>query len=299
MASFRITPKGPFSLEASTRFLEGFSPAAYERGPHRDHLHLAFSVEGDWDESVGVCVRQTDKAVIGAIWGDADSRAVRRQVERILSLDVDGSSFAEVGERDPIVARLQRSYRGLRPVLFWSPYEAAAWTIIGHRVRITQAARIKQRLAEDLGDEVNVHGSRLCAFPGPQRLGGLHGFPGLFERKIERLRSLGEAATGGLLDAARLRSLPQQDALAELKRLPGIGDFSAELILVRGAGEPDYFSRSEKRLHQAMAEAYGLDSIPDVDELAAIADTWRPYRSWVSVLFRTEVEDQTREIAGG
>jgi hypothetical protein len=49
------------------------------------------------------------------------------------------SNFLEVGERDRVVARLQRSYRGLRPVLFWSPYEAAAWTIIGHRIRISQA----------------------------------------------------------------------------------------------------------------------------------------------------------------
>lgn len=109
MASFRITPRGIFSLYASTRFLEGFSPAAYEPGTHRDHLHLAFAVEGDWAESVGACIRQTDKGVIGEIYGDADPRAVRRQVERILSLDVDGSNFLEVGERDRVVARLQRS----------------------------------------------------------------------------------------------------------------------------------------------------------------------------------------------
>jgi DNA-3-methyladenine glycosylase II len=52
-----------------------------------------------------------------------------------------------VGERDPVVGEVQHRYPGLRPVGFWSPYEAAAWTIIGHRIRITQAAAIKGRHA--------------------------------------------------------------------------------------------------------------------------------------------------------
>jgi DNA-3-methyladenine glycosylase II len=297
VSSFRITPKGPFSLEASTRFLEGFAPAAYDAQRH-NHLHLAFPVEGAWESTVGVCIRQTSKAVVGEIFGHSDPALVRRQVVRILSLDVDGSEFAAVGRRDRVVGALQRSYAGLRPVLFWSPYEAAAWTIIGHRIRITQAARIKQRLAQELGDEVVVHGERLHAFPSPQRLVSMAGFPGLFARKIDYLHGIAEAAVGGLLNAGRLRSLSREDAQAELKRLPGIGDFSAELILVRGAGDPDYFSRSERRLHRAMTDAYSFPATPSVEKLGAIAEEWRPYRSWVSVLFRIALENTTHEIGG-
>jgi len=298
MTSVRITPKGPFSLEASTRFLERFAPAAYERAQHPNHLHLAFPVEGAWENTVGVCIRQTSKAVIGEIFGEADREAVRRQVVRILSLDVDGTGFPGVGTRDRVVGALQGSYPGLRPVLFWSSYEAAAWTIIGHRIRITQAARIKQRMAQELGEEVVVHGERRHAFPSPQRLASMASFPGLFARKIEYLHGIAEAAMQSRLDAARLRPLAREDALEELKRLPGIGDFSAELILVRGAGEPDHFSRSERRLHGAMADAYDFQAVPSIERLADIAEKWRPYRSWVSVLFRTELEDRTHDISG-
>ena len=67
---------------------------------------------------------------------------------------------------------------------------------------------------------------------------------------------------------------------------------------MRGAGDPDRFSRHEPRLHRALAEAYGFERVPHIDELADIADKRRPYRSWVSVLFRTELEDRTREISG-
>jgi len=114
--------------------------------------------------------------------------AVRAQVERILSLDVDGSGFPAVGERDPVVGEIQRRYPGLRPVGFWSPYEAAAWTIIGHRIRITQAAAIKARMAEELGEPVSFGGRVVHAFPSPQRLAGLGTFPGLAGRKPEWLR---------------------------------------------------------------------------------------------------------------
>lgn len=291
MASFRITPKGPFSLGASTRFLEGFAPAAYE-GRTPGHLHLSFPVEGTW-ETVGACVRQTDRSVIADVFGNVDRTAVRAQIARILSLDVDGSGFAAVGRRDPVVDRLQRSYPGLRPVLFWSPYEAAAWTIIGHRIRIAQAAGIKQRLAEQRGGSVDVHGERLHAFPAPQRLASTRTFRGLFGRKVDQLHAVARAARAGELDADRLRSRPREEVLAELKSLPGIGPFSAELILVRGAGDPDHFPQNERRLHQAMAQAYGFDEIPPIERLSEIAEGWRPYRSWVSVLFRTHLESRT------
>jgi DNA-3-methyladenine glycosylase II len=293
LSSLRIAPKGPFSLEATTRFLEGFTPAGYE-GRTPGHLHIAFPVEGTW-ETVGACVRQTDASVMVDVFGEGDRAAVRAQIARIFSLDVDGSGFAAVGRRDPVVARLQRSLPGLRPVLFWSPYEAAAWTIIGHRIRMAQAAAIKQRMAQQRGGSIEVHGERLHAFPAPQKLISMRTVRGLFVGKIEQLHAVGRAALEGELDAPRLRSVPREDALEQLRRLPGIGPFSSELILVRGAGDPDHFPLHERRLQGAMADAYGLDADPPVERLIEIAEAWRPYRSWVSLLLRAGLEARTHD----
>lgn len=291
---FELVPVGSFSLEASTRFLEGFAPAAYRQGVGR-HLHLAFAVEGSW-ATVGVCIRQDGDRVIGEVVGDPAGGAVADQVARILSLDIDGRGFGRIGEADPVVGLLQGRYPGLRPVLFWSPYEAAAWALIGHRVRITQAAAVKARMAEELGETVVVHGEVLHVFPAPDRLADLEAFPGLFARKAEYLRGLAQATLAGNLDAAQLRALPADGALAALRRLPGIGAFSADLVLVRGAGHPDHFPAHERRLAHAMARAYSLGDDPSADNLAAIAEHWRPYRSWVALLLRTQLEDATHEI---
>jgi len=304
METFTMSPRGPFSLAASIQFLEGFTPAGYS-GPQAASdavLELAFPMEGSW-QSVGVRVRQQADVVTAEVVSPptADAglvRELRPQVERILSVDVDGSDFPAVGERDPVAGELQRRYPGLRPVGFWSPYEAAAWTIIGHRIRITQAAAIKARMAERLGEPVSFGDRVVHAFPSPMRLAELDTFPGLAGRKPEWLRSLAQAALDGQLDSARLRAMPHDDAMADLKKLPGIGDFSAGLILLRGASDPDAVAYSEPRLARAVALAYELPEPASAEQLREISENWKPYRTWVTLLLRTYLEYSTGEITG-
>jgi DNA-3-methyladenine glycosylase II len=299
--TFTLAARGPFSLTASTRFLEGFTPAAYT-GAAGQPLEMAFPVEGTW-QTAGVRVHERPggaacEVVSPAAPGRELLAALRAQVARILSLDTDGSGFPAVGERDPVIAGLQRRYPGLRPVGFWSPYEAAAWAVIGQRVRIRQAAAIKAAIARELGEPVAFGGHAVHAFPAPQRLADSIGVSGLPGRKPEWLRSVAIAALEGRLDPSRLRALPPEEALAELRQLPGIGDFSAELILLRGAVAPDELPRHEPRLARAVALAYSLPQPPSAQELQRISGNWRPYRTWATVLLRTFLEDQTHEIAG-
>jgi DNA-3-methyladenine glycosylase II len=291
METFTLVPRGPFSLAASIAFLEGFTPSSYS-GAANGVLELAFGVEGSW-RTAGVRVRQNGGGtVLAEIVSPAEPDAglvaeIRPQLERILSLDVDGTGFPAVGERDPVVGEVQRKYPGLRPVGFWSPYEAAAWTIIVRRIRITQGAVIKARMTERLGEPVSFGDRVVHAFPSPQRLAGLDTFPGLTGPKPEWLRSVARAALDGQLDAARLRAMPPEEALADLKKLPGIGDFSAGLTLLRGAGFPDAVPSGEPRLARAVELAYGLPGPATPEQILAISENWRPYRTWVTLLLRT------------
>ena len=111
--SFELSPVGPYSIAASARFLEGFAPAHYEGGGP-GHLRFAFVADGlDRGERVaGAYVYPEGENVVIETYGEAAPETVRDQVERVLSLDVDGRRFTEVGERDPVVGELQERYPG-------------------------------------------------------------------------------------------------------------------------------------------------------------------------------------------
>jgi len=70
----------------------------------------------------------------------------------------------------------------------------------------------------------------------------------------------------------------------------GIGDFSAGLILPRGAGDPDAVAYHEPRLALAVRDAYGLLGPATPEQLTDISENWRPYRTWVTLLLRTQQE---------
>ena len=287
--AFTLHPRGRFSLTAAATFAEGFPGTDADREP--SELRFAWAVDGDW-RVVVVRLSQRGENVHGELEGAPAkdlARQARRDVERIFSVDVDGAEFERVGRRDPLIGELQRRFGGLRPVLFYSPYEAAAWTILGQRIRMRQTAAIKRRLSDQLGER--------GAFPAPDALAELTApQPGLTARKIDQLRALGEAAGAGLLARDRLRELGYADAVAELQRLPGIGPFSSELIMIRGVGAPDALPANERRVERAIRAAYGLDADAD---LGAITDAWRPFRSWCALLLRVWLETETHEIATG
>ena len=180
----------------------------------------------------------------------------------MLSLDVDGTPMEGVAERDPVVAGLLERYGALRPVLFASPFDAGVWAILTQRTQFRQAIRLRERLAALAPAEVAVNGHVLRPFPGPAALVDLEPVQGCPVPKVEWLRELARAAADGLLDAGRLRALPPEEALRELRELPGVGAFSSELILVRGAGAPDVLPAAEPRVRAAVRLAYGLAGDP-------------------------------------
>jgi DNA-3-methyladenine glycosylase II len=287
--SITFHPRGPFSLTAAAAYAEEFPGTRAERAPKA--LRYAWAVDGDW-RTVQVTMRQNDETVHAELRGQPPAELARQawhDLERMLSLDVDGTGFAALGERDHVVRALQRRFPGLRPVLFYTPYEAAAWTIIGQRIRMTQAALIKARLADEFGES--------GAFPAPARLAQLSAPPrGLTDRKIRQLRELAGAAEDGALTRKRLRTMTYEAGLQHLQQLPGIGPFSAELILIRGVGNADAVPAHDTRLNEAIRAAYNTS---DEAAIQQITESWRPYRAWVALLLRAWREAETGEIARG
>lgn len=285
MSTFTLTPDAAFSLDAAASF--GFGPNTGRPQPSGGQMRLAF-VTDDLAGQAGVHVTQDEAgAVHGTITSDAPTEAVKGQVARILSLDHSGADWLGVGERDPVIGGLQAALPGLRPVLFHSPYEAAAWSIMSARRHHTQAATIRTRLAQERGRVFDVGGEPVAAFPTPSQLLTVDAFPGLEPLRIDRLHAVARAALDGLLDPAGLAALDAGQALEQVQRLPGIGPTYGTLIVMRSTGVTDMMTFGEPRLPGYAARFYrtGADAMTQ-GELAAVSEKWRPFRTWAAVLIR-------------
>lgn len=281
MKRFAIDLADDFSLEAAGEFLRGFKPAAGGAASGPATLGLGFLLDHTF-EPVAVALTQRGARIDGETGGPA--RPVKKQVERMLSLDVDAGGWHALGRRDPVVGALQERYRGFRAVCFPSPYEAALWGVLAQRVSIEQASRMKEGLARAHGSVLAIGGAEVVVPPAPAALLALDVAPGIPDEKLRRMRGIAEAALAGRLDPARLRAMPEADALAELAALRGVGAWTAAHILYRGAGVADALPAGEPRVLRAVKEAYGLPRVPGTARFAEIAESWRPYRMWVAIM---------------
>lgn len=286
----QLQPDGPFSLRAAAAL--GFGPntgrlPAGQAGASADEMRLAF-VTDDMSHRASVHLAQRpDGTITAAVDSTADSGAVLGQVRRILSLDRPAAGWLAAGERDPVLGGLQREHDWLRPVLFHSPYEAAAWSIISARRYRTQAVSVRTRICAAVGAMPEVAGEQVPVFPLPADLLAAESLPGMSQDRVAWLHAVARAALDGQLDPARLAAMDPPEALRDLRRLPGIGPMYATLILLRSTGVSDVLTFGEPRLAGYVAHFYGTGPAPaSPEELAGIAENWRPFRTWAAVLIR-------------
>ena len=280
MTPLTFRPAGPYDLANQNEYFGGWPTLAGDGGA----IVVAFPIEG-WEASAAVVVSQgTDEELQLEVFGAGGYEAkASEQTLAALSLDIDGDAWPDVGRRDLHIGRLQARYRFLRPVLFTSPYEAAANFVIGHRISMKQGRAIRARMAEELGTRIEVQGELFAAFPEPEKLSALSEFRGLNSTKIQRLHGVAEAALSGSLDRTHLRQLPLEDAIQEIRRIDGFGPFFAAGILNRGAGVVDDITDDDLTKH-AVQVGYELSAPPSQAEVLAIAENWKPYRMWTEVL---------------
>ncbi len=249
-------------------------------------MRLAFCIDGDYSQQVAVAVTQDNKSVHCEVVGDGNLETIKKQVARVLSLDHDGNKFLQIGKRDPVIAELQALAPGLRPPQFYSPYEAAAWSIISARRPAKQMGKVRDELSEQYGKVFTVAGQKVAALPTPQQLLKVKEFPGLYAEKIERLHGVASAALDGKLGIDHVLSMSPDDAMTELQQIKGIGPFYAALIVIRGCGLADVLPENEPRSLKLIQQLYNLPHTPTPTELNKLAENWKPFRTWAVVLIR-------------
>jgi DNA-3-methyladenine glycosylase II len=180
-------------------------------------------------------------------------------VDRVLRKLIDDG-----GPIDPASDR-----RGSRP----DAYQALAWAIVGQQLSTRAAASIWNRITE-LFDGRTPSPVQLLAID-PDRLREA----GLSRPKVGFLKDLAERVEDGRLDLPRLQHLPDEDVVAELIEIKGIGRWTAEMFLIFHLGRPDVVSIGDLGIRRAVQRAYGMDELPDPTRMERISEPWRPHRT--------------------
>jgi DNA-3-methyladenine glycosylase II len=152
-------------------------------------------------------------------------------------------------------------------------YGALLFQIVGQQLSVPSTRRILARIEALFGGHLPSPAELLGVDPAKLREAGLSW------RKISTLRDLAERLTDGRLDAEVLSSLPDDELMAELTAIPGIGPWTVQGALLIALQREDVVLPGDLALRKAIQAAYRLDRLPAQQEVLDIAEKWRPYRS--------------------
>jgi DNA-3-methyladenine glycosylase II len=182
-------------------------------------------------------------------------------------------------DADPVLARLidDRSDFDPRAWMAQLPpmdlYGALLFQVTGQQLSVAATRRTLARIEAWFEGRLPAPAEVLAIDPAKLREAGLSW------RKITTLRDLAERLTDGRLNQDVLRNLPDDELMAELTAIPGIGPWTVQGALLIALQREDVVLPGDLALRKAIRAAYQLDHLPTQAEVLAIADPWRPYRS--------------------
>jgi DNA-3-methyladenine glycosylase II len=192
---------------------------------------------------------------------------------------------------DPVLARLIDDRPGFDPWAWMAQlppmdlYGALLFQITGQQLSVASTRRILARIEALFGGHLPSPAELLGVDPGQIREAGLSW------RKINTLRDLAERLSDGRLNPGVLASLPDDELMAELTAIPGIGPWTVQGALIIALHREDVVLPGDLALRKAIQAAYDLGHLPTQQEVLTIAEKWRPYRSLAtSYLFSAAFE---------
>jgi AraC family transcriptional regulator of adaptative response / DNA-3-methyladenine glycosylase II len=205
------------------------------------------------------------------------------RLRRLFDLDADTTVIESHLARAPRLAPAIAARPGLRVPGAWDHFELAIRAMLGQQVSVAAATTLAGRLAATYGEAIPASAGGRAGldrlFPRPQALATADlaaiGMPGA------RARAIAALAAAMVADNDLLRPFDTLEAtIARLRRLPGIGSWTAQYIAMRALREPDAFPASDLGLLRAMATAEGR---PSPAALLATAEAWRPWRAYAAL----------------
>jgi DNA-3-methyladenine glycosylase II len=214
----------------------------------------------------------------------AGPRDARDAARALFSLDHPIQSFYRLTRSEPTLRGTERTFRDLRLPRDPSLYEALLHSIVGQQLSVSAANALKRRLIDRWSVPLHFDGVEVPHVPRPSRLSAVSTAQlravGMSRAKARALRALAGWARRGPPSSGTLAQLPLRRAVDRLDALPGVGRWTAENALLRGAGRTDVFVAGDLGVRVALDRYHVLPRSAPEDEARAWSD--RHYPGWGS-----------------
>lgn len=194
---------------------------------------------------------------------------------RPLVTELDEETFAEgvelLCDEDPALAGTVEEFGVPR---FWRRppgFRTLVLLILEQQVSLESGAAVFSRLRELVGEVT----PRQVALHDEEELQGI----GFTRQKAGYITGLAEAITASEIDLDEISRMHDQDASAELQKIRGIGQWTADAYLLSAEGRPDVFPVGDRALQVGAGEVLGMGQAPDPGELEMLAEPWKPIRA--------------------
>ncbi|HYM15631.1 MAG TPA: DNA-3-methyladenine glycosylase 2 family protein [Dehalococcoidia bacterium] len=177
-----------------------------------------------------------------------------------------------IAKRDPVMREIVRRVGPYALEVRGRPYESLLRAILYQQLAGPAAAAIERRFMAIFGG-IPTPGALLSVTDDALRAAGVS------RQKAGYMRSLAEHFDSGAISDRELRRAPDDEVIAQVTQVKGVGRWTADMLLLFCLGRPDVLPVGDLGVQNSLRTAYGLDASPSAGEMEALAEPWRPYRS--------------------
>ncbi|VXB88914.1 DNA-3-methyladenine glycosylase II [Exiguobacterium sp. 8H] len=217
---------------------------------------------------------------------DTEKERVAREVRDWLDLERDLKPFETMGAKNELLAPLIEAHRGLRMIGFPDLFEALTWAIIGQQITLSFAYTIKRRFVERYGDHQVVGGRTYWTFPRAERIALLEPEElrelQFSRRKAEYVIDIAREITNGDLSKTALQSLSSANIRERLLAIRGVGEWTADYVLMKCFQDASAFPIADVGLHQAIQHQLGTSKKPTIEEVKRYGESWQGWEGYAT-----------------
>ncbi len=285
--SFRMRPLPPFRLDLTVWALRRRSANAIDRWDGDRYSRVMVIAK----QPVKISVRQDgpmERPLLSVtvksgkkIDGVDLKKKVSSLLELMFGLRIDLSGFYAMAERRRNLRPLVRRYVGFRPPRFPTVFEALVNAFSCQQISLDVGIILLNRLSDRYGSAFRDDDTEMKAFPGPDDLRKLSSADlrplGFSRQKGEAIARLATALINDDFDPEALAKKNNEQAIAHLMGIKGVGRWSAEYVLLRGLGRMDIFPGDDVGAQKNLQSFFHLRERPHYEEIKKFTRPWHPY----------------------